>query len=267
MVACVVTVMPNRHVNSMRRLTWVRRKSFTLVELLAVVVVIALLMALVIGVSSYVRVAMARSSARAQIGAMAAALEAYKADWGYYPRTIPARLSADGAKEATNNWYLYRALSGATGKPYMHFPAALIQLNGAPNRGIPWTNFNNGVVNTNFWFSAGVTNIIDPWHNPYVYYNSPTTPFSLVSFCTNLPQGTVQVSWSIGNYTLGGQVNVTTYDLFSFGPDGYTWVPYVTATGPTAWGNRVPGGGTWQNSYVPWTMTNSAADDINNWSR
>lgn len=232
----------------------VHRSSFTLIELLAVMVVIVMLTALTLAVSSYVRRQLARSTARSQIAALAVALEAYKSDWGYYPRTGPARLSADGAKEASNNCTLLNALCStnlASGqKVYLRFPAAQIRHNPAPN-----------IAGLNL---PGLPNLYDPWGKPYVYYNSPATPFGFISTCTNLiPIGS---AIAIGNgYTVGGQVNGTSFDLFSFGPDRYTYVPGA----PSTTNCSGPAINSWNQNGVglPWTNKTAAADDITNWSR
>ena len=60
-------------------------------------------------------------------------------------------------------------------------------------------------------------------------------------------------------YTFGGQVNVSAYDLFSFGPDQLTFVPgclpyYV-------------GSYAWYAINYPYANTNSANDDITNWKQ
>ena len=80
-----------------------RLKSFTLIELLAVVMVILILAGIMFGVAGYVQQKMQTAVARTQIAAMSAALESYKADWGYYPVTCPCRMSASFFCESTNN--------------------------------------------------------------------------------------------------------------------------------------------------------------------
>src|SRR5262245_24047138 len=77
--------------------------AFTLIELMAVVIVILLLALISFGVSGYVQRRMAISTVKTQIAALEAALEAYKSDWGYYPATCPCRISASFFCEATNN--------------------------------------------------------------------------------------------------------------------------------------------------------------------
>lgn len=207
-----------------------RTQSFTLIELLAVVTVLLVLAGLMVGVAGYAQKKMGTSSTRAQIVAIGAALEMYKADWGFYPATTPARVSASGMWEATNNWILYNALAPATPgrKTYFRFPAAQIR--------------------TNTFIQ--LPNVYDAWAKPIVYYNSPTTAFGF---------GCQTGSTNNTGFMLGGQVNLTSYDLFSFGPDGYTYIftpTWAVVGGAVAW-----------TSNAKWITTNSANDDITNWSR
>jgi len=204
--------------------TWSGRAAFSLVELLAVVVVILALAGVMLGITGYVRKRVALSTAKSQIAAISIALEMYKADIGYYPRTGVIRISASSACESTNNNLLYRALSGTClncSKVYLKFPEGMIQSN----------------------FLTGLLNIMDPYSWPYNYYCSPSTSL-LVSnvVCDNCNLG----------FVIGGQVNVATFDLFSYGMDKNT---YVSGAG-TCWGVG-------QN----WLNPNSAADDITNWKR
>ncbi|PZR74865.1 MAG: hypothetical protein DLM73_06780 [Chthoniobacterales bacterium] len=63
-----------------------RKRAFTLVELLIVMAIIIILAGVILATSSYVQKKGARSRAEAEIAAMSAALENYKADNGIYPR-------------------------------------------------------------------------------------------------------------------------------------------------------------------------------------
>jgi len=225
------------------------RRAFTLIELLAVVVVILLLAGITIGAASYVQRRMAVMTTKAQLAAFAAALEAYKSDWGYYPVTYAPRISNWGEAEARNNNLLYRALTGATGpgaKVYLRSQSGLqAQMNT-----VYGTNSISGFSTNNVIFSG--RNWFDPFGKPYNYYNSPKTAFGLSNNIWGPQWG------AYSGYTVGGQVNVTSYDLFSYGPDHITYVPgantnwfYNTFTSPKA--------------YV---ATNAAAnDDITNWKR
>ena len=218
---------------------------FTLIELLAVVVVILILTGLVIRVAGYAQYRMAVSTTKAQLATIQAALEMYKADWGYYPRTNPERLSSGGDKQGSNNFLLYVSLAPvnvvgitnfagsavqatiirANRTTYMRFPAAQIR-----------TNFATQYINS-LGLMIAVPNIYDAWGKPIVYYNSSQTTLSSSSSGTNI---------------IGGQVNATSYDLFSFGPDCYTYNSYN------------PGASGWTGL---WTNPATATDDITGGSR
>src|ERR1700692_3256603 len=60
--------------------------SFTIIELLVVIAIIIILAGLILSTASYVQKKGAGSRAEAEIAAMSAALESYKADNGIYPR-------------------------------------------------------------------------------------------------------------------------------------------------------------------------------------
>ncbi len=62
-----------------------RRRAFTVIELLIVMSIIIVLAGLILATSGYVQKKGARSRAEAEIAAMSAALESYKADNGIYP--------------------------------------------------------------------------------------------------------------------------------------------------------------------------------------
>lgn len=152
-----------------------RRAAFTLIELLIVMSIIIILGGLILATASYVQNKGKRSRTEAEIAAMSAALENYKADNGVYPRgnalgsgTTPPfdtdKLNARkdttvGPTYQTASLYLYRALTGddnfnrkqdagETGKPYFQFKSN--QLSPADQ-------------------SANVTCIRDPFGNSYGY--------------------------------------------------------------------------------------------------
>ena len=104
------------------------RRAFTLVELLIVMAIIIVLAGLVIATSGYVQEKSKRSRTEAEIAAMSAALESYKADNGIYPTNPdtaalyptahfnpdPDSRAAD-AQYFTAGLYLYTQLSGNDG--------------------------------------------------------------------------------------------------------------------------------------------------------
>src|SRR5947207_13514494 len=59
--------------------------AFTIIELLVVIAIIIILAGLILGTVGYVQKKGARSRAEAEIAAISAALESYKADNGIYP--------------------------------------------------------------------------------------------------------------------------------------------------------------------------------------
>jgi prepilin-type N-terminal cleavage/methylation domain-containing protein len=63
-----------------------RAAAFTLIELLVVMAIILVLAGLILATSGYVQKKGARSRTEAEIAALSAALESYKADNGVYPR-------------------------------------------------------------------------------------------------------------------------------------------------------------------------------------
>jgi type II secretory pathway pseudopilin PulG len=134
-------------------------QAFTIVELLIVTAMILVLAGLILATSGYVQKKAARSRAEAEIAAMSAALENYKADNGIYPRdattdALDARAPIASAYQPAS-LYLYNQLAGAPngsrspmGKSYFVFK---------PNQLNPLDQ------------SQNVTSIRDPFGNSYGY--------------------------------------------------------------------------------------------------
>jgi general secretion pathway protein G len=93
------------------------RGAFTILELLVVITIIIVLAGLILSTVGYVQKKGARSRAEAEIAAMSAALESYKADNGIYPteNTTTEQLKATD-NNSTNyvaaSKYLYKQISG-----------------------------------------------------------------------------------------------------------------------------------------------------------
>jgi len=188
---------------------------------MAVVVIICVLVAALIGTAKYANRQMATARAKTQMAALQMALEAYKADVGYYPVSTIIRFSGTGSAELSNSWCLYRALT----QPKRYYKASQLDIANKTGAGI--------------YFK-------DPWGNPWNYYR-PIPPQS-----TSL---SVSNAMSFGSFAIGGQVNLSSYDLFSFGPDGCTYIP-GSAQGYSYW--------RW---YADQCQPQHALDDINNWGR
>ncbi|MEY2562096.1 MAG: hypothetical protein QOH88_289 [Verrucomicrobiota bacterium] len=93
--------------------------AFTLIEILVVITIILVLAGLILATSSYVQTKGKRSRAEAEIAAISAALENYKADNGIYPSgTETNDLKANSMGNPTVTAYsaaslfLYKAISG-----------------------------------------------------------------------------------------------------------------------------------------------------------
>jgi prepilin-type N-terminal cleavage/methylation domain-containing protein len=98
-----------------------RNAAFTIIELLIVMTIILVLAGLILATAGYVQKKGARSRTEAEIAAMSAALESYKADNGVYPteasttEMLKANAVPDGGKPATftaAGQFFYKAISG-----------------------------------------------------------------------------------------------------------------------------------------------------------
>jgi type II secretory pathway pseudopilin PulG len=111
-----------------------QKSAFTIIELLVVMAVIIILAGLILSTIGYVQNKGARSRAEAEIAAISAVLESYKADNGIYPtdatktETLDPAASINLANYAQASLYLYEQLSGdptvnrqATAKTYFTF--------------------------------------------------------------------------------------------------------------------------------------------------
>ncbi|MCG3149178.1 MAG: hypothetical protein PCFJNLEI_02638 [Verrucomicrobiae bacterium] len=208
-----------------------RCRAFTLIELMAVVLIILVLVAIVFRVTGYVQRKAAIATTKAQMAAIEAALESYKSDFGYYPQTQSGRISKHAIVESANGNTLYKALF-QQGKVYLHnFPEKQIRVKTA-------------------WGATGVvqTNLCDVWGTPFNYYCSPR------SVATNNPPAFC-LCYNPG-VAHGGQINLASFDLFSYGPDQTTYVPGSFYWGAT--GNN----GSWLEVF---TNVASVSDDITNW--
>jgi general secretion pathway protein G len=140
---------------------FIRRSGFTLIELLVVVAIITLLAGLVLQTAGYVQRKGATSRAEAEIAALSAALESYRADMGEYPRRSNATLTATNAPG--DNAFLRAALApngtnslNTLNKVYFEFPKGMGPQNASP--------------------TATNVNVLDPFGEPYGYIGPGTNP-------------------------------------------------------------------------------------------
>ncbi|MBV9463261.1 MAG: prepilin-type N-terminal cleavage/methylation domain-containing protein [Verrucomicrobiae bacterium] len=157
------------------------KMSFTLIEMMLVVAIIAILAGITIASVTYLNRSAAVNKTKATMAKLAIALENYKADFGAYPGTELTTLNRTLASSNYNGQLVWDLTSGP--KQYIEFAA----------------DETNLVV-----LAAGtITNILvfDGFGTPLGY--DPITAMSTARR---------------GAYP-NGRVNFTSYDLWSFGPD------------------------------------------------
>ena len=164
------------------------RDSFTLIELMLVMLITIILAGGVVGSISYINRKAAEAKSHAILAKIAGALEAYNADWGMYPL-------AD-----SNFWYGVAAIRGDA---YTNFNCFLLtNLAGTGpgmKRYITWASdeTNNAVLG-----GTPALYIVDGFGTPIAYDpNSKSTNIAMK-----------------GQFPLG-RVNFRGYDLWSFGAD------------------------------------------------
>lgn len=161
------------------------RRGFSLIEMLTVITILAILAAMVVAGTGFVKTKQAKSTAEVQIKLLSNALDQYQADHGTYPP------GATGSKRDTN--IIYRALywdsdnngSGAdTDREQRIYLSELDPDNSKQG----WISGKRGEVI-----------LLDPWGNEYFYRSGKTADG--------------QVNQSAMN---------PDFDLWSAGPDGKT---------------------------------------------
>ena len=120
--------------------------AFTLIELLVVMAIIAILAGLVLSTAGYVQKKGATSRAEAEVAALSAALESYKADMGDYPTGTNSGSTATAAPNKGNTFLFTNLMPpiGSGGKVYFEF-------------------------NNNMLSKTAPTNILDPFGEQYGY--------------------------------------------------------------------------------------------------
>jgi general secretion pathway protein G len=141
-----------------------RRAAFTLLELLAVVSIIALLAGIVLGVGRRAAESVRTARAKAELAALAAALESYKRDYGDYPQTN------DAAR-------LLQSLIGRRG------PANVV-ITGRPL--LEMARFATADARDPFSDSSAV--LVDPWGQAYLYaYKTPPSAWTNPGYVLHSP--------------------------------------------------------------------------------
>ncbi len=153
--------------------------AFTLGELLTVITIIVILVGLIVGAAGYANTKASRSRAEAEVRALSAALENYKADNGVYPRSantdkLDARVEGDPSGTNQTDYTkasrdLYALLSGQVGTNGTPNLAAVYPY--APATGIRnyWGELKPNMLAGLKSGSTTVTAINDPWGMSYGY--------------------------------------------------------------------------------------------------
>jgi prepilin-type N-terminal cleavage/methylation domain-containing protein len=180
-----------------------RPNSFSLVELLTVMAIIAILAGLTIAAFAGVERTSLRSRATNEIRAMGSALESYKADNGSYPNPVSVTFTSTNvyltaAPNLANGIYqqssalLYEQLSGYTNANYTYGTYT------APPGHIYYA-FASRQLGNNKTAAGGPVFVQDPFGNSYGYFNGNGT---------NMPfNGTNQYDlWSTAGDTAGANM-------------------------------------------------------------
>jgi len=174
-----------------------------------VATIIALLAALVVGLAGYAQRKEGVSRARATMAMLATACESFKAENSVYPTSEVVRVSITRWAEAYNTSLLWAELR---------------------NRG--YLNLSSGIWQQVLFNSCGgdtnlLETLIDPWGSPYSYYCTyPRRPTE------STRQAMCYGYWGTNAHlAVGGQVNTTSFDLYSYGPDRATYCKALAAVG------------------------------------
>jgi len=171
-----------------------RRQSFTLVEILIVMVIIAILAALTLGGADYARKKAGRSRAQGEIEALSSALERYKIDNGVYPETTAIPTDGSGYTGVAdpdeiykdNGYTLFQALGG--GKENFNDTTA-------PTTPV-YFEFRANMVSKN---TSGRSYVSDPFGHPYGFTSDSNAFFNT---------GFVDLWSTSGQNGQGSQTNV-----------------------------------------------------------
>jgi prepilin-type N-terminal cleavage/methylation domain-containing protein len=188
-----------------------RPTSFTLVELLTVMAIIAILAALTIAAYTGVAKNSMRSRTHTEIEALSAALESYKADNGGYPS--PATPSFTTANDYAMN------MPSTVGGPYISSSQLLYQsLTGQTNYGdVPpaaasgvkvYFTFKKAQLGNDKTGAGAPIYIEDPFGNSYGYFSGVISGST-----TNAPNNGAGLFdlWSTGGATTTGNTSTNTY--------------------------------------------------------
>ena len=139
--------------------------AFTLVELLAVVAIAGLLAALVFGAAHGAGARSRRARAAAELGVLAQALEAYRAQYGDYPCTGAVANDPDAPAAADDGpGILFNALTGRRGPG-----AALVPIDGRVFAALDVHRLQTEALPVSGSIAQMANAFLDPWGRRYLY--------------------------------------------------------------------------------------------------
>lgn len=171
-----------------------RRSAFTLIELLTVVAIIGILAAITFGVSKGVNERAAINQAKAELATIAAALDAYKRQYGDYPQIGGAANNPTLATPSSSDapGILFNALVGKRGPS-----SSLVQMDKKSFVQLDKMSLQVATALPAVGSDAQVSNaFVDPWGRRYLYYYKTSSNWRNPSFLLFSvgPDGTLQGS-------------------------------------------------------------------------
>ena len=156
---------PGLRSGSARRARGESASAFTLVELLAVIALIGVLVAIVFGAAHGARERSRRAQAAGELAVLAQALEAYRAQFGDYPRTGAAANLPDGDAAADDGpGILFNALTGRRGPG-----AALVPVEGRCFATLATHSLQTAELSVAGSSAQAANAFLDPWGRRYLY--------------------------------------------------------------------------------------------------
>ena len=155
----------------------VGNRAFTLIELLTVIAIIAILAGITLGVIKGVNERSAIGRAKAELSVLSQALEAYKLQYGDYPRVGMNAALADttaALNSSHTQTLLFNALAGKLGPKL----SSAKEITDSAINGKSFVELARfSLETTNLPSSAGTASVlncfIDPWGRRYMYYYAP----------------------------------------------------------------------------------------------
>ena len=156
-------------------------RAFTLIELLTVIAIIAILAAISFGVMKGVKERAAIGQTKAELASLSQALEAYKAQYGDYPRSAGSNVAkvdpagTQNPKATDGPGVLFNALVGKLG-PYNASTGSAAVIAGRSFVELSKYTLQETEKLPEAGANAVDKAFLDPWGNRYLYYYKTGTP-------------------------------------------------------------------------------------------